>query len=253
MIAHDTGHEYIDEFDFGMEDSLYGLALLFHNRRYFVIQCPALCRHVHMFSADDTAVILMRRNVEDIIASQERIGWPWEWLELARYDRTDGVIAEVKYQFWEEIQRKQIKHAFEIAYESLAEHPLWVPEHLRQGFRVVQTAYQDEYLATSPNACPRPRLGVSYLDDLGNGVAVLVKGPRVKLLNETGRLIWTLCDGTRTRWHILQSLKTHFDDVEADVLARDLDEFIDDLVKKDFLRLSSNPNAVPANRQVSES
>ena len=64
-------------------DSLYELSMYCKTNR-IVIQCPTLCRHIHFFSAPDTVIILMRRKVEDIIASQRRIQWVYEWLELAR-------------------------------------------------------------------------------------------------------------------------------------------------------------------------
>jgi hypothetical protein len=139
MIAHDTGHSYVDEAQIGV-DSLYRLWTLLRDQRPVVVQCPALCRHVHVFSADDTAIVLMRRDVEDIIASQRRIGWHWEELELARYDRSAGVIAEVKYAFWDDYQRQRTRHAFEVAYHSLAQHPLWVTKDLRWDFEAAQTS-----------------------------------------------------------------------------------------------------------------
>lgn len=252
MIAYDTRHEYIDEYDFQM-DSLYSLCSLLQNRRRLVVQCPVLCRYVHMFSADDTAIVLMRRNIEDVIASQERVGWRWEWLELARYDRSDGVIAEVKYRFWEETQRKQIKHAFEIEHESLAGHPLWVSKYLRQNFGPTQTACRNEAHAINQNVRPCPHFNILYWEGSDYNEAILVKTREpAKLLNATGQMVWTLCDGTRTRQDILQALRAHFGDVEESVLARDLDEFIGELVARGFLRLSSNTNAVSATRPAAE-
>jgi hypothetical protein len=237
MIAYDTGHEYIDENDLHM-DSLYRLCSLLNNGRCLVVQCPVLCRYVHIFSADDTAIVLMRRDVEDIVASQKRIDWSWESLELARYDRSDGVIAEVKYRFWEEHQRERIKHAFEIEYESLAAHPLWIPEDLRQGFEAMQTAQRGEDWALNPDAhlCQHP--AILYWEQPDQSAAILVRRGPAKLLNATGRLIWTLCDGTRTRQDILQALTQCFEGVEEDVLGRDMDDFIGDLVTYGFLRLS---------------
>jgi len=110
-----------------------------------VVQCPVLCRHVHMLAGDDVAVVLMRRRIEDIIASQKRIGWMWEWLELARYDRLDGVISEIKYNFWDQFQKDRIKHAFEIEYENLTAHPLWLDKEVRQDFEANQTAHPSNY------------------------------------------------------------------------------------------------------------
>ena len=45
--------------------------LIFEN--HFVVQCPALCHVVHKFGMPDVLVVIMRRNVDDIIASQKRI------------------------------------------------------------------------------------------------------------------------------------------------------------------------------------
>lgn len=236
MIAYDTAHEYIDENDLYM-DSLYMLCSFLQNRQRLVIHCPVLCRYTHIFSADNTAIVLMRRDVEDIVASQKRIGWSWEWLELARYDHSDGVIAEVKYRFWEEHQREHIKHAFEIEYESLAAHPLWVPEHLRQGFEAAQTVPRAEDWALSPDArlCHPP--DILYWEQPDQSAAILTRRGPAKLLNATGRLIWTLCDGTRTRQDILQALEGCFEGAEQDVLSRDMDDFINSLLTHGFLRL----------------
>jgi len=49
MIAYDTGHEYVDEDSIGM-DSLYRLYGLLETNRPMVIQCPVLCRHIHLLS-----------------------------------------------------------------------------------------------------------------------------------------------------------------------------------------------------------
>ncbi len=239
MIAHDTGYEYVDENDLHM-DSLYWLCSFLHYREHIVVQCPVLCRHVHMFGADDTAIVLMRRSVEDIVASQKRIGWSWEWLELARYDRSDGVIAKVKYRFWEERQRERIQHAFEIEYESLAGHPLWVPKPVRRGFAPVQTAFRDGGLVIDQDARPHPHADILYVEESDLDAAMLVRTKEpAKVLNATGQLVWTLCDGTHTYHDILQALKARFGDVEEAVLARDLDAFIGELAARGFLRFSS--------------
>jgi hypothetical protein len=237
MIAHDTGHKYIDEREIYV-DSLYWLQQLFRSDHRFVVQCPAVCRHVHMFSADDTAIILMRRDIRDILASQQRIDWSWEQVELIQYDRREGVIAEVKYQFWGEYQRQRIAHAFEVEYESLAAYPLWVPKHLRRGFRADQTTSQDEGPVASPNARPRSRADVIYWECSDQERAIVVKGS-ARALNAVGQLIWNLCDGTRTRQDILQSLKAEFEAVDEKTLATDLDDFIRDLVANGFLHLAT--------------
>jgi len=134
MIAHDTGYRYVDEKEIavGHPELLKALCAAEHG---FVVQCPALCHCVHEFSADDTLIILMRRKIEDIIASQERIKWKNEQDQLQRhYGGVRGPISVIRYKFWEEHQRPKVKYFLEIEYESLLAHPLWVPKELRANF-----------------------------------------------------------------------------------------------------------------------
>jgi hypothetical protein len=137
MIAADTGLRYVDEQEIAV-DSLYALAHTL-TEGDVVIQCPALSYWAWAVgTVDDVAVVLMRRPVVDIIASQERVRWEYEWLELMRYGATSGPIAEVKYRFWDET-KDRIRHPFEVEYESLKAHPLWIDRHMRQNFRSDQT------------------------------------------------------------------------------------------------------------------
>jgi hypothetical protein len=138
MIAADTGHDYVDEDEIGVDDLSRLRERLAAGER-IVVQCPALCRFVHELADSRTAVVLMRRPVEEIVASQRRIGWNAERLELRRYGLETGVIANVKYDFWEKHQRGHIEHAYEVTHESLAAHPLWVEKTRRVRFRPRQT------------------------------------------------------------------------------------------------------------------
>lgn len=52
-------------------------------------------------------------------------------------------------------------------------------------------------------------------------------------LKDTGLAIWQMIDGTRTRDMILSELEERFD-APADVLARDLDGFLDEIVAAGF-------------------
>lgn len=138
MIADDTGHKYIDETAIGF----YGLSRackLLKKHEQCVLQCPALCRYAHKFDGEKVAIVLMRRDLADIKASEERIGWERHATELARYELEEGEPAAVKYAFWEERQRDRITNPIEIEYESLAVHPLWVPKEKRARFAPHQT------------------------------------------------------------------------------------------------------------------
>lgn len=137
MAAHDTGHRYVDEVDIGIHD-LQQLRALHASETNFVVQCPALCRWVHEFGDEDTAIVMMKRDPDDIAASEERIGWKGNQNELQKYGLTEGSSAEAKYLYWKQ-QRPQIANAFEVEYEDLKEHPLWIPKDERRDFRAGQT------------------------------------------------------------------------------------------------------------------
>lgn len=137
MIAVDTIHEYIDEDDYGPHDRARWLNLIAKSKNV-VIHCPAMCRYVHMIAG--AFVVMVYRNVADIVASQERINWGTnEALELVRYKGSRAPIAAIKYDFWRKYQRPITANWLEVKYESLAAHPLWIDEGERAGFTMRQT------------------------------------------------------------------------------------------------------------------
>ena len=150
MIAHDTGHIYVDEGEIHC-DSAYALAALLRGRgeENLVIQCPALLYALFCAPAS-AAVVMMKRNLPDIWASEARIGWKkvWEATERLHYDQWAWdrpyyhSVAELKYDFWECI-KPTVGNSFEVEYESLSEHPLWVPKERRREFAFNQTEEGD--------------------------------------------------------------------------------------------------------------
>ena len=146
MIAHDLGYEYHSERDFGV-DSLYGLrGLVSHLLGIGVnaaIHAPALCVYMHHFKTPEVAIVMMMRSIPDIIASQERIGWNGEEVELIRYRVARGPIAAVKYAYWFGQQRQHTKNAYEVFYDNLRDHPLWIDKELRGEFTSHQTELEN--------------------------------------------------------------------------------------------------------------
>ena len=137
MIAHDTGHTYVDEFDFGITEEKR-----FYQYQYqdnVVIQCPAMlpyCLH-----EQHALVVFMRRPVEDIIKSQDRIDWTrkHEQGEKSYYvgDQPDPrPVSVIKYDRWD---KQKPGRYLEVDYNSLCEHELWIPQEHRQDFIFCQT------------------------------------------------------------------------------------------------------------------
>ena len=236
MIAHDTGYDYIDETDF-QYDSLYLLFSLLEKKERVVIQCPVLCRYAHLFSEDRSAVVLMRRKIREIFRSQKRITWAWEWLERDRYGRTKGNIAEIKYEYWEKHQKRKIKHSFEIEYESLVHHPLWLPKEKRTSFSPDQTENSAQKGALPPDAVLVPAGDVLYHDNTGTETALLVKTNfPAKRLNSTGIWLWNSCDGSLNRKELLDKFKARYEKANTGQISRDVEAFLMDLWNNGFLK-----------------
>ena len=144
MIAHDTGHAYIDEIDHEAQAKAFEALLALNDGINCVIQCPAFCHIIHRYGDDHALVVLMRRPIDDIIRSQKRISWG-DHVELSKYGLKEGIISAAKYAYFEQYQRHLIKHSKEVMYESLRPHPLWCDD--RGYFASKQTEHSEEYRA----------------------------------------------------------------------------------------------------------
>jgi len=142
MIATDLGYRFMAEshmWDGGRDtEEWVTLRRVLGKYDNITVQCPMQCRWIHQFSADNVAIVMMLRNLEDIRASELRIGWN-DWRQRRMYEglvggSDDRHIAVVKWLYWEQAQKSTILHPFEVAYEFLVEHPLWVPSEDRNNW-----------------------------------------------------------------------------------------------------------------------
>jgi len=138
MIAKDTDFLYVDEVEYHTHDEQQFAEIVNCQTRGFVVQCPAMMHIIHKFSRKDTAIVVMLRNPVDILASQARINWEGNKCELRKYKRKDGVACEVKYAYWLIHQRGKVQNLFEIKYDILKHHPLWVNKAERADFTPTQ-------------------------------------------------------------------------------------------------------------------
>jgi hypothetical protein len=133
MIAADTGKQYVDEQAFEATDEIRFEAVL-ADLDGGVVQCPGMAFQIHRQGArDDVAVVFVRRAEEDIIASQRRIDWTHNDFEASRYGRA-GIAARIKYEAWDDWQRSLVRHPYDVEYERLAAHQLWVSKERRRDF-----------------------------------------------------------------------------------------------------------------------
>ena len=149
MIANDLGYRYIEE------GTIWGTlnwwppeppasrdftAYFTPENAGCVIHCPEHTAYCHLYAGrEDTAIVMVRRKIDDIIASQKRVGWGFEWKEMLHYPGEERPISKVKYKHWDNYQKKMLgKQGFEIKYNNLKTHPMWVNKEYRQDFAIAQ-------------------------------------------------------------------------------------------------------------------
>lgn len=135
IIAKELGYKYYDERDIGVRSATALFGVL-SKKEKLVIQGPCFCSLIHLIDSPNTAIVLMKRNIDDIRASEERINWEYEKEQLANYFREDGIISQVRYDCWEKYQKpKMAIPYFEFDYERASSHPMWLPKEKRLNLR----------------------------------------------------------------------------------------------------------------------
>lgn len=137
IIAEDTSKHFVDERFINYHD--FRLLEWYLDRSNYVIQCPGLCHLLHNIKNDSTLVIVIRRPIDEIIKSEHRC---WDEysrkLELSKYGYQEGIISEVKYNFWDSYQKSLLgDKARDLNYHDLETHPLFI--YNREGFKWDQT------------------------------------------------------------------------------------------------------------------
>ena len=139
MIAADTGHRFVDEREFGAYDSAVWRKILEQDR--VVVQAPHMLKDVVDDPPVGIFVVLMRRDLAKVHASEHRILWEeglrGNTTELRKFGLSEGDSAEVKYAYWES-HEKSVPF-LELDYESLRSHMLFVPDEQRKNFGPLQT------------------------------------------------------------------------------------------------------------------
>ena len=141
MISHDTGHRYIDEEDFRVHDFAH-LRELMKTPDRVVVQCPALSRYAELLNTTTahklSIMIWMCRGFVEIVASQERIGWD-ATKERKKYPGYDHLpICMAKLHYWQTVQKIKIAQHYEVHYDMLKDHKLWIDKTERSGFEARQ-------------------------------------------------------------------------------------------------------------------
>jgi hypothetical protein len=142
ILAHELGYEYVDEMQFGIHN--HNRAQEFMKKGRVVLHAPGLCHVADRFPVTlNYAVVVMRRPIHEIYASEQRIGWRTEnggvnlRVEQDKYAERFGIygenIAAIKYFCWQEFQA-HLCNSFYLDYDALKTHPMFVEVGARKDF-----------------------------------------------------------------------------------------------------------------------
>ncbi|MBN2398990.1 MAG: PqqD family protein [Candidatus Aminicenantes bacterium] len=159
---------------------------------------------------------------------------------MIRYDHREGIISEIKYDFWKKNQRNKIKNAFEINYNSLKMHPLWIDKKERKNFLPMQIEKDIPSAAIPPNAFLQKVPEVKLFVNSSQTEAVLMKTDSTYYLtNKTSLAIWEMCDGRHSKKDMRNHLKRLFPEMKSSTLAKDIHRFLEELYKNHFIKCSA--------------
>jgi hypothetical protein len=140
MIAEDTGYLFVDERAFGFSDEQSWREIL--KAKQIVVHAPGMLKDVVDNPPSEVFIVLMRRDLAKIHESERRVGWDRDRTggpakQLSKFGLTSGDPAQVKYDYWE--SHEKTVPFLELEYESLREHPLFIPDDQRRDFTISQT------------------------------------------------------------------------------------------------------------------
>jgi len=140
IIAEETGHLYVDEGWFSSSDEVR-FWKIFTSSKKMVVQAPNMLFIAHQLGQrEDWAIILSRRDVKDIESSMKNLVnlgvnlvyfKNWYYQSLNKYWKTEGSLPELVYDFWDKKQKFEIKNVFEVKFDDLKNHKLFISKEDR--------------------------------------------------------------------------------------------------------------------------
>ena len=157
MLSADLGYRYVDETNAAFDNSWGKLLRGLRYYRHSVIQCPAQAWRIQALPrSSKTLVVWVNRPREEIIASQDRIGWSveFEHEELYHYIHRWGAspdqrVVDVKNDVWENGQKGLLRVPFiEMDYHSdyVQQHSQYLPPPARKQFASKQTFAGQQFI-----------------------------------------------------------------------------------------------------------
>lgn len=124
----------------------YSIEEFMEQQDNYVLQAPSLLYKIEEIH-NDTLVIFVNRNLEEIRKSRKRSEWPGTNLELLKYDDKDKYqyyknpndLVDMQKEYWDNYQKDRIKNLIEFDFKKLSEHDFWLNRTSRSNFEIGQT------------------------------------------------------------------------------------------------------------------
>lgn len=137
IIAHELGYKYIDEKEFSTSDEEALKVIL--KKDNIVVHAPAMSHLVHKLK--DIAVVFVIRPKKDITASMKSMKWSEEDMmaEIRKYNKeiesSYENIVDMKYKAWWKWQKQKCDYPFELKYDDLKDHSMFISKEKREKLR----------------------------------------------------------------------------------------------------------------------
>lgn len=144
-LARSFSVPFIDESEF--DAYFYGkFKYLAKQQENWVVHGPALFHNIFDVLNDfpDVTFVVIRRDINEIIASQTRISWPdtHERIHMNVVPGDNRPISQIKYETWDK-WKKLLPSWVEYKYDDFEVHPLFVPKERRENFHSKQWQEQN--------------------------------------------------------------------------------------------------------------
>jgi len=149
-LSKTLGYKYLDETEYKNDPLI--LNEIINKSNNLIVQGPAQCHRLQDIDGLDL-IIIMKRNIEDIIKSQDRIDWTrrFEQVEVDNYRKRFGSIIDnnfyenktisvIKYAIFEKYQIDMITcDAIILEYNTMQNSEYYIKKSNRTNFKSKQT------------------------------------------------------------------------------------------------------------------
>jgi len=152
-------------------------------------------------------------------------------LEFTNGKRDAAQVAVLLHESFQVTQEQALQEVL-LLYEQLSTQD--IVEITKPGQGTKENTTVDDKLNASSHYIINPDVGLREEDEDG-GLLFNPDTNQVKVINTTGLFIWKKCDGKQNLTEIITAMQDAFEDVPADQITEDVNEFFEGMVSAGFI------------------